>query len=264
MNKNFSILLFIAIFIAPFFSSVYASEFDELDKPPEGAHQGQMILGGSISIGMPVGNAIDAEKNFLKGSTYTNSNEITKLIEVSYLCFGFGLSFEYMPIDYVGAKAKIKRTVIIEKTNFGSDFENFRGTLYQDVAFYAGPSFHATTRKTWDFTLTPVIGYAIAKYDAVPAAHKILQNASGDKITGQTKKSANNFTFGMELNCTIYFTGGLFVSLGADWTRNNPKFSSAFNITNPQQPEKVYLNGKTSAIIDSLNIVLSSGYAFAN
>lgn len=262
MNGKLSII--ITILLASFFSSVYASEFDELDKPPEGAHQGQMILGASISIGMPLGSSINAEKEFLKGSTYTNVNQITKLIEVSHLCFGFGLNFEYMPIDYIGAKVKFKRTAIIEKTNFGPDFENFRGTLYQDVAFYIGPSFHATTRKTWDFTLTPVVGYAIGKYNAVPAAQKILQNTSGEKITGKTKKSANNFTFGMELNCTIYFTGGLFISLGGDWTRNNLKFGSAFNITNPQQPDKVYLNGKTSAIIDSLSIVLSSGYAFSN
>ena len=242
-----------------------ATEFDELDKPPEGAHRGQMLLGAFVSIGVPFGDVIDAESEFLKDSYYIFPNGTAKLIEVSHLSFGFGVSFEYMPMDYVGVKARLRRSSITQRSNFGTDYESFSGALYKDVSFYVGPSFHTTMRKRWDFTLTPLVGYAVGVFHAAPVGSEILENyISGAKLTGETERKTNGLTYGAELNCTIYFSGGLFISLGGEWLRNTLSFDPAFSITNPQQPGKVYLDGKTSGTIDSASFILTAGYAFSN
>ncbi|HSV96638.1 MAG TPA: hypothetical protein VLM75_06855 [Spirochaetota bacterium] len=256
-----------AVLLVFFATATYAADFDELDKPPEGAHKGQMLLGAFFSIGMPFGSCLDAENAFLEGSTYTiDAGEgLAKAFEVSHLYFGVGFSFEYMPFDHVGAKIRLKRNSVVQKTNFGSDYENWRGYLYKDLSFYLGPSFHVTTRKRWDFTLTPMIGYAFATYHAAPVASKILvHNTTLIGVTGENERSFSALTYGAELNCTIYFSGGLFVSLGCDWTRLNCSFGEPFNITNPQDLSKVYFDGATSGTIDAVAFILTAGYAFSN
>ncbi len=241
-----------------------ATQFDELDKPPEGAHKGQMLLGGFVSVGVPFGSCIDAESQFLKGSTYTFPNGTVKQVQVSHLAFGLGLSFEYMPFDYVGARAKLRQSSIVQRSNFGPDYENFRGSLYKDVSLYVGPAFHTTVRKRWDFTLMPAIGYAFGVYHASPVGSKILVDTStGNGVTGETKRNVNGLTYGAELNCTIYFSGGLFMSLGGEWVRNSLNFGKAFDVTNPQTGKK-YFNDGSSGIIDSYCFILTAGYAFSN
>ncbi len=244
----------------------YAADFDELDKPPEGAHRGQMLLGAFISIGMPFGNCIDAEHSFLENSYHRLNDETAKAFEVSHLFFGIGLSFEYMPFDHVGAKVRFKHNSVVQKTNFGAQYENWRGYLYKDLSFYLGPSFHVTTRKRWDFTFTPMIGYAIASYHAAPVAGKILVDDAGIGVSGENERSFSALTYGAELNCTIYFSGGLFVSLGCDWTRLNCAFGKPFDIANPQpqSSSNVYFDGATSGTIDAIAFILSAGYAFSN
>ena len=59
----------------------YAADFDELDKPPEGAHKGQMLLGAFFSIGMPFGNCIDAEHDFLENSYHRLNEDTVKAFE---------------------------------------------------------------------------------------------------------------------------------------------------------------------------------------
>ncbi len=66
----------------------YAADFDELDKPPEGAHKGQMLLGAFFSIGMPFGNCIDAEHAFLE--TRLSLNEVRHRLSRCRPFFGIG------------------------------------------------------------------------------------------------------------------------------------------------------------------------------
>jgi hypothetical protein len=47
-------------------------------------------------------------------------------------------------------------------------------------------------------------------------------------MTGENERSFSSLTYGAELNCTIYFSGGLFVSFGADWTRIELQFRETF------------------------------------
>lgn len=251
-------------------TALFAADFDELDKPPEGAHRGQMLLGAFFSIGLPFGSCIDAENAFVKGSHHTlDKDEVTaKLFEVSHLFFGLGLSFEYMPFDHVGAKIRFKRNSVVQKTNFGPDYENRREYLYKDLSIYLGPSFHLTTRKRWDFTLTPMIGYASAVYHAAPVPTRILVSDDEPPVgmSGENERNFSSLSYGAELNCTIYFSGGLFVSFGCDWTRLNCAFGKPFDITNPQDSptSRVYLNGGTSGVIDAAAFILTAGYAFSN
>lgn len=257
MKKIFIIMHLALILILT--KSLYAVEFDELDKPPEGAHKGQMLLGAFLSIGLPQGDFIDAEDKFLKDSTHTFENETVKLIEVSHLSFGFGVSFEYMPFDRVGIKSKLRRTVIVQKTNFGSEYKNWRGYLYRDYALYLGPTIHTTYRKSWDFTLTPVIGYAYGRFAATTIARKTI----AESYPGETRKDAMGLSYGAELNFTAYLSRGIFLSIGFEWLRNSISLDSAIEVTNPQTDVE-YFDGKSSGNIDTYSIIITSGYAFSN
>jgi hypothetical protein len=258
MKKTFLIIL---IFLFNQISYSQSSQFEELDKPPEGAHQGQMFLGGFVSIGIPYGDLISGEEDFVKNNTYTfEESETTKELKVTHLSYDFGLSFEYMPIDYVGIKSKLKRVIIVQRTRFGADFQNWSENLYSNYSFLVGPSFHLTNRKQWDVTLTPVIGYAIAEYEATPIAAELVSGYNGDR-----KRDVNGITYGAELNLTIYFSGGLYISLGTDWNKYPMKFSPGYSLSQTIGTEEVtYLDGKNSGSIQTMNLSISAGYAFSN
>ena len=251
--------LFIILIICFFFSiSATASQFEELDKPPEGAHEGQMLLGGYISIGIPTGDLITGEEDFVKGNVYNfEESEITKELLVTHLSYDFGISFEYIPIDYVGIKTKLKRVIIVQRTIFGADFQNWSETLYNNYSLLLGPSFHLTNRKQWDVTFTPVIGYAYAKYEATPIAAELVSGYSGDR-----KRDVNGMTYGAELNLTIYFSGGLYISIGADWNNYSAAFSPPLSLVNPVSAGNTM--NKSSGSIQTINLALSAGYAFSN
>ena len=256
MKKYFLFLIVICACLNP---GLMASQFEELDKPPEGAHEGQMLLGGYFSLGVPYGDLIDGEKDFVSENTYTfEESEITKELMVAHISYDFGISFEYMPIDYIGIKTKLKRVLIVQRTRFGAEFQNWTETLYSNYSFLLGPSFHLTSRKYWDVTLTPVIGYAFAKYNATPIASRLVQGYSGDM-----KRNVNGITYGAELNLTMYFSGGLYISAGLDWNKYPVSFSPSYNLTNPDSGDK-YLDGKSSGSIQSVNLAISAGYAFSH
>ena len=255
--RYFAVLVSILILISPL-SSLRGADFEELDKIPEGAHKGQMLLGAFVCIGVPRGDVIKAEEHFVKDSTYPFDNETTKLVEVSHLSMGGGLRFEYMPLNHLGLQLNARRSFIMQRSSFGKDYQNWRGALYKDYSLYLGPSLHATVRKQWDFTLTPLLGYAFYSFHATPVYARMNTDYSGSM-----SRKGSGITYGTEINCTLYFSGGLFVSLGVEWMRNPVKFSEPFDLTNPQTNKK-YFEGKTAGSIDSYNFVLSSGYAFSN
>lgn len=247
----------ITFFILLCASSSYPAQFDELDKAPEGAHKGQMLAGAFVSIGLAAGNTIDEENKFLNGSTYTFSGgETTKKLLVTHLAFNAGAFFEYMPLDHIGVRTKIKTGYIIQRTTFGADYQNWSGTLYSDYSMFVGPSFHLTNRKQWDIVLIPVIGYSIGKFQPTPVASQILIS-----YTGPSSVSVSGMSYGTELNFTAYFTGGLAISLGLDWSMYTFNFSS-FNLTNSQT--SATYSGATSGVIHTLSLVISAGYAFSN
>lgn len=255
MRKLFSITALLIILLSP---SLYAIDFDELELPPAGAHQGQMLLGGYFTAGIAGGSVIEGEEAFVDGSTYTFENETTKLMEVAHLPISFGASFEYMPLDHLGLKAKIRRAYVVQRSTFGPDYENWRETLYSDYAFILGVSVHATNRLRWDFTLTPMAGYAIYRFHATPVAGSILSGYSGDMV-----REGSGFVYGAELNCTIYFSGGFFLAFGYEWMKNPVKFSDAYDLTNAQTGAR-YMEGSSGGDIVTHSFILTAGYAFSN
>jgi len=68
-------------------------------------------------------------------------------------------------------------------------------------------------------------------------------------------------TYGAELNLTIYFSGGLYISIGTDWNKYPINFSPAYSLS---QGGNTYLDGKSSGNIQTINLALSAGYAFSN
>lgn len=253
-------ILIITLFFLQTFSPSFASQFEELDKPPEGAHEGQMLIGGFVSIGFPFGKIIDSEKNFVNDNTYTfENNEITKELLITHLSYDFGFSFEYMPIDHLGAKGKLKRVIVVQRTRFGSDYKNWNETIYSNYSLLLGPSLHLTTRKVWDVTLTPYLGYALAKYHAAPIANEL----KGSSVTGNGNRDVNGITYGAELNITVYFSGGLYLSLGADWNSYPLKFSPSLNLVNSSTTNPNTMSN-SSGSLNTLNLILSFGYAFSN
>jgi len=254
--------LLIIFFIAYCFP-VFSSQFEELDKPPEGAHEGQILVGGFFSIGMPYGDAITGEKDFVKDNTYTfEESQITKELLVNHLSYDFGLFFEYMPLDHLGIKTKIRRSVVVQRTAFGSDYQNWNENLYQNFSFVLGPSFHLTARKQWDIVLTPEIGYAVAKYTATPVAAKLVDSYTDD---GDRERDVNGIFYGGELALSIYFSGGFYLSLGGEWTKYSLTFSPAYDLNQTVGTEnRKYLNGASSTSMQTVNFIISAGYAFSN
>ena len=255
MKKIIPALILILCFIIP----AAASKFDELDKPPEGAHKGQMFLGAFFSLGGVFGEIIDAEHRFVRGTIYefTDSNTIKKMW-VDHLAFSVGIGFEYMYIDHMGVKIKLKKTIVIQRTIFGSDYKNWTETYFDDYAINVGPTFHVTNRKQWDFTFTPVIGVSFGELSVTPIAGKLI-----DGYYGNRHKSITGFTFGGEFNFTAYFSGGLFISLGFDYTVNLLEFNSPFHLTNPGT-NRVFFQNRDSTYLHMLSFILSAGYAFSN
>lgn len=236
-----------------------ASKFDELDKPPEGAHKGQMFLGAFFSMGGAFGEIIEAEHEFLRGSVYEfTSSEVIKKLWVDHLAFAFGICFEYMYIDNMGVKAKLKKTILMQRTLFGTDYKNWTETQYSDYTICLGPTFHVTTRKRWDFTFTPVIGVSFGELTVTPVADRLISN-----YNGRMKKDVINFTCGGEFNFSVYFSGGLFISFGFDYTMNLLDLDGAYRLTNPQTG-KEYFKGQTRSYLHMLSFILSAGYAFSN
>jgi hypothetical protein len=237
-----------------------AAAFEELDKPPEGAYKGQIIVGGFVSLGVVQGSAINAENNFVKGSTYTFSSiETTKAVWITHLTYSFGLFGEYMPIDYIGAYSKIAFSTVVQRTDFGKDYPNKRKDLYSDVEFLVGPNFHATNRRPWDISLAPLAGIAFGDYSAIPIGKNLF---SGYYPSG-TKGKASLLVFGAELKFSIFFSGGFCSSLGVEWIRNGITLSSPVSPANPQTGA-VYMSGGKSGDIDNFRIVFCGGYAFSN
>lgn len=245
--------------------------FDELDKPPEGAHRGQMLLGAFATVGVPYGKIIGAEQGFIRNSTYTFSdNLVTKKIMLRHLSFSYGLSFEYMPVDHMGLMVKGRRSIIVQTTMFGSQYQNWSRLLYSDYTVIFGPSIHVTTRRQWDIAFTPFAGYSFGEYSAAPIAKELIYNfrrpTSIQMIfgyAGKRDKRVNSPIVGTEANILLYFSGGFFLSLGAEWTMNIIEFSGRYYLMNTQTYVWFFGNRKSSHL-HSISFIVSGGYAFLN
>lgn len=262
---------FIALLLfSPLFA--LAVHFEELDKPPEGAHRGQMMLGAFASIGAPIGRIIGAENSFVRYSTYTfMDNFVTKRFLLQHLSFSYGLFYEYMPVDHLGIKVKMRRYNIIQRTQFGAEYQNWTKLLYSDYSFFLGPSIHVTSRKQWDFALTPLVGYALGDYRATPIAERLVYNFTEVTLdhvvfwyAARRNKRAYNFVVGGEASLLIYFSGGFMMSFGFDWTMNMLTFKGPFYLMNPQMPHLWFFPNKNSSYLHSFCFMLSAGYAFSN
>ncbi len=102
-----------------------------------GRHRGQMLPRRLFFDAAYRSEAASTPENaFVKGSHYTIDKDegTAKLCEVSHLYFGIGLAFEYMPFDHVGAKIRFKRNSVVQKTNFGTDYQT-ASYLYKDLSF---------------------------------------------------------------------------------------------------------------------------------
>jgi hypothetical protein len=250
-------LIIIILLLAAELSFAAASRFEELDKPPEGAHKGQMFLGIIVGIGIPFGDIISYEEKFLKNEIHTFEDiGTTKELTVTHLSYDYGINYEYMPMDYIGVKSKLKRIIVIQRTLFGSNYENWNKNIFESFLLTAGPSFHLTNRKIWDITLSPFLGYYTGEYSATPIADKLI-----DGYDGSTERDVSGFSYGAELSITRYFSGGLYISAGIEWTTYNLNFSPAYNLTNNG---KTYMDGKNSGSLQTGNLILSAGYAFDN
>jgi hypothetical protein len=208
---------------------------------------------------VPYGRIIGAESNFVRLSNYTFLNNLTsKLIMLQHLFYSYGIFFEYMPVDHLGLKAKIKKSNITQRSQFGAEYQNWTKILYSDYSFFIGPTVHLTARKQWDICVTPLVGYAIGEYNATPIAKRLVYTMFGFR-----KKKVNNVVIGSELNACIYFSGGLYMSFGCDWAMNMLKFGSSFQVYNLQTYKNFFPGGRSS-YLHSVCFILSAGYAFSN
>ncbi len=239
-------------------SAVAQSKFTDLDKDPIGAHKGQMLLGAFFSMGGIIGDTITAENQFIDNSVYTfSSSGISKLVWLSDIAFSAGVIFEYMPIDHLGIKAKLKGTLNIQRTLFGPNYQNWSQIAYRDISIYAGLSAHVTNRKSWDITFTPYFGYSFGGLTPATVAYAL------NKTSYSTEVYAGGYSMGGEANFTAYFAGGLFVTVGFDWTMNVISLAAPLSFTN-SQTGAAFAPEKKDFINHSLSFILSAGYAFSN
>lgn len=285
--KLFVILIMILLTGMP----AYPLKWEELDKAPEGAHQGQMLIGAYATFGLPLGTIINNERGFVSYTTYTfHDSFVSKFIMLIHYAISYGLFFEYMPIDYLGGKIKVRSSSIMQSTKFGSDYRNWSMLLYRDYALYVGPAVHFPMRRNWDVSLTPFVGYAFGKYVATPIASRLVYGEPynlNDYITsigsaetankvfsykylGNRKQVVNNLGIGAELNVTLYISGGLFISFGFDWIMNMLKFGEKFYLNNLTSNSIYRLKsfrfyGNTnSSPLHTISFILSAGYAVSN
>ncbi len=248
---------------------LFAADFEELDKPPEGIYRGQILAGGFFSFGIPSGSIIDAEKSFVKGSTHTFSDsETTKALWITHLSYSYGVFGEYVAYDHIGVYAQFGGINIVQRTDYGKDYSNSRKNLYAGVMFLLGPNFHLTDRRPWDVSLCPMIGYTYGKFHATPiAASAINSNESGtlEKTYSPSgsKTQIRTLIYGANLKVSVFFSGGLAISLGGEWIRIPIKMDGPIKETNPQTG-KQYLKGKSSGNIDNMRLFISAGYALKN
>ncbi len=246
------------LFLAIYTSAVAASKFADLDKEPIGAHKGQMLLGAFFSMGGIIGDTITAENKFIDNTVYTfTSSGTSKLVWLSDIAFSAGFIFEYMPIDHLGIKTKLKGTLNIQRTLFGPNYQNWSQIAYRDISIYAGLSAHVTNRKSWDITFTPYFGYSFGGLTPATVAYAL------NKTSYSTEVYAGGFSMGGEANFTAYFAGGLFVSVGFDWTMNVMSLAAPLSFTN-SQTGIAYAPDIKDFINHSLSFILSAGYAFSN
>jgi hypothetical protein len=237
---------------------VFGANFEELDKPPEGIYKSQILVGGFASMGIAKGSAIDAEKNFVSGSSYTfTDSETAKAFWINHLSYSFGVYGEYVIIDYLGVTAKSGYSSVVQRTNFGKDYANKSAVLYRDFFFMLGPVVHATNRKPWDVSFAPMIGFSKGKYHASPVAAQYIDGYDPKNSSG--KSSA--LVYGADLKLSLFFSGGFVMSVGGEWTRNNIILPGSINEHNPQTGKR-YMNGSTSGTLDNYRVVFSGGYAF--
>lgn len=255
--KQRLLLIMILLFLTAHLSA--KSRFDELEKEPEGAHKGQMILTAIISVGGVVGPGIAREKDFVESSVYEVVTDTYKKLWLSHLHFSAGVAFEYMPINHLGVKIKLKGDFVQQRTRFGSDFENWSLSLYRGMTVAVGPVGHLTNRKRWDVTLNPVIGYSFGGYQAAPIARELINS----DLTGSVDEQLlHMLTFGAELNFSIFFSGGFFLSLGFDWNMYLINQKTPFTLNNNQNGRTYPAEKKSS--FHNLSFILSVGYAFKN
>ncbi len=252
--------LFLIIFLLWGSVNVFAVDFSELDKPPDGIYGGQLLITAQIGMGIPRGSIIDSEKKFVKGSTYTFTDiDTTKALWITHLAYSYGINAEYVIIDYIGFMARVGSLTVVQRTNHGTDYENKKGTLFRNYSFVVGPVFHATTRKPWDVCLSPFAGFSKGYFYAIPIARKTLPSFDPSNYKG----AGSTLVYGAELKAGVFFSGGVVIYLGFEWMRNNIKLKHPISEPN-SQTGKTYLDGKTSGVIDTYQITLSAGYAFKN
>ncbi|HEY1406437.1 MAG TPA: hypothetical protein VF857_07510 [Spirochaetota bacterium] len=252
------IYIFVICFALMTGNQLFAADFEELDKPPEGVYRGQILTGGFFSFGVPSGSVIDAEKSFVKGSTYTFvDSETTKALWITHLSYSYGVYGEYIVYEHIGVYAQFGGVSVVQRSDFGRNYSNKRKYLYSGVMLLLGPNFHLTDRRPWDLSLAPLIGYTYGTFNATPVADSLISGY--DPSNARTKIST--FVYGANLKGTIYFSGGFSISLGGEWIRIPIKLSGPIAEKNPQTGIQ-YMNGKSSGNIDNLRLIVSAGYAF--
>jgi hypothetical protein len=252
---SISVFFLLFIFIT---GAIAKSKFEDLDKDPIGAHKGQILLGAFFSMGGILGDTVTQENLFIANTVYTfSSSGTSKLVWLADIGFSAGLIFEYMPIDHLGIRTKFKGTLNIQRTLFGANYQNWSQVNYRDFSLYAGLAAHVTNRKQWDITFNVLAGYAAAGLTPATVAYAL------NKTAYSTEVYAGGYTMCGEVNFTAYFSGGLFFSIGFDWTMNMISVAAPFTFTN-SQTGAVFASEKKDFINHTLSFIFSAGYAFSN
>lgn len=248
---------YLILLVIPFLLA--ATNFDDLDKSPDGAYKGQIFLSGTLGAGLPYGEIIDAEDSFTKDLTYTfEDSQVTKEVLITHLTLAASLDAEYMPIDYVGVKIMLSANNVLQRSLFGSDYKNENLYLYRNYGAAIGPNFHLTKRKQWDVRLFPYLGYGYGIFEAAPVVNSLYDGFDPDSTT-----KGMAILYGVNLSFAYYFKGGFFLSSGINWINYQIEINPNIKRTSPT-PSATYNDGKTSGTLSEVILEFSVGYAYYN
>jgi hypothetical protein len=82
---------------------------------------------------------------------------------------------------------------------------------------------------------------------------------------GSRKRNVNSLFYELELALAVYFSGGFYMSMGAQWSYFTMGFSPTFDISQTVNGNSYeYMEGKSSSSLQSISVTISAGYAFLN
>jgi hypothetical protein len=253
-NRLFKHILFIIVVLFSF--NIFAlSRLEDIDKSPIGTYKGQFLFGAHLGFGVPFGQGISSETDFADGTTYTfEEQDITKTIELSHVSTSFSLYTEYVYLNNFGARISYNFNRTVQRTNFGKDYNNLNNTILQEHTLLIAPTYHLTSRESFNLIFVPSIGASFYSYTPTPSLNVLL-----DDFVQTNTFTGTAFTWSLEILAYYFFENGTFIDGGFSINHVTASFDSFFRTKDSAEFD--FANGASESSIYTFQVKVGAGYA---